>query len=138
VSAPVTDVLNVPIPPLPPLAPRVRTLQSMESVTLDTCGRNGGLGTSGTSMTCASPRAGDSDSSGLADLLGAAMRACDHHGDGAETREQMRLDCLATPPHLRADLLAYFDEAYPPAPDAPRARKPHGADCAELDDEGDD
>lgn len=45
-------------------------------------------------------------------LLLAAMRACDHHGDGPEAREQMRQDCLNTPPHLRADLLAHFRETY--------------------------
>jgi hypothetical protein len=50
-----------------------------------------------------------------ANLIAAAMRACDVHGDGEDAREQMRRDCLATPSHLRADLLAYFDEAYPPA-----------------------
>ncbi len=37
-------------------------------------------------------------------LIEAAMRACAHHGDGDVAREQMRLDCLATPLHQRADL----------------------------------
>lgn len=45
-------------------------------------------------------------------LLLAAMRACDYHGDGPEAREQMRQDCLNTPPHLRADLLAHFRKTY--------------------------
>jgi len=45
-------------------------------------------------------------------LLLAAMRAFDHHGDGSEAREQMRQDCLQTPPHLRADLLDYFRQTY--------------------------
>ncbi len=45
-------------------------------------------------------------------LLLAAMRACDHHRDGPEAREQMRQDCLNTPPHLRADLLAHFQKEY--------------------------
>lgn len=47
-----------------------------------------------------------------AELLAAAMRTCDHHGDSDEARRQMRADCLATPPHLRADLLAYFRQTY--------------------------
>jgi hypothetical protein len=46
-------------------------------------------------------------------LLEAAMRACDHHGDGAEAREEMKRQCLETPPHLRADLLAHFQREYP-------------------------
>lgn len=45
-------------------------------------------------------------------LLLAAMRACDCRGDGPEAREQMHQDCLNTPPHLRADLLAHFRETY--------------------------
>jgi hypothetical protein len=45
-------------------------------------------------------------------LIAAAMRACDHHGDGDEAREQMRADCLSTPPRLRADLLAHLTTAY--------------------------
>ena len=45
-------------------------------------------------------------------LLKAAMQACDHHGDSESAREQMRADCLATPPHLRADLLAHFNQTY--------------------------
>ena len=47
------------------------------------------------------------------ELLAAAMRACDAHGDGPEAREQMRLDCLETPPQLRADLLQHFRDVYP-------------------------
>ncbi len=46
-------------------------------------------------------------------LIAAAMRACDHFNDGPAAREQMRNDCLATPPHLTADLLAHFNETYP-------------------------
>lgn len=46
------------------------------------------------------------------ELLDAAMRACDHWRDGPEAREQMRQDVLATPQHLRADLLAHFRENY--------------------------
>ncbi len=48
-------------------------------------------------------------------LIEAAMRACDHHNDNAAAREQMRLDCLATPQHLRADLLDHFQQTYPKA-----------------------
>lgn len=48
-----------------------------------------------------------------AQLLAAAMLACDHHGDNPAAREAMRADCLATPPHLRADLLAHFQQTYP-------------------------
>ena len=48
----------------------------------------------------------------LDSLLTAAMRACDHHGDSEEARQQMHDDCMATPPHLRADLLAHFHGTY--------------------------
>lgn len=47
------------------------------------------------------------------ELIAAAMRACDAHGDSPEAREQMRRDCLETPPHLRADLLQHLRAAYP-------------------------
>ena len=47
-----------------------------------------------------------------ADLLKAAMRVCDQYGDGDAARAQMRLACLDTPPHLRADLLAHFTQIY--------------------------
>lgn len=46
-------------------------------------------------------------------LIDAAMRACDQHGDDYHAREQMRADCLATPPHQRADLLDHFNKTYP-------------------------
>lgn len=45
-------------------------------------------------------------------LLQAAMHACRHWGDNQAAREQMRQDCLNTPPHLRADLLAHFKNAH--------------------------
>lgn len=48
-----------------------------------------------------------------AELLAAAMRACDAHGDGEQAREQMRQDVMGTPPHLRADLLEHFRQNYP-------------------------
>lgn len=47
-----------------------------------------------------------------AQLLAAAMRACDHHHDSQVLRDQMRADCLATPPHLQADLLDHFEKTY--------------------------
>ncbi len=50
-------------------------------------------------------------------LLTAAMRACDQHGDGPAARNQMRTDCLATPAHLLADLLAHFNQTYGSASD---------------------
>jgi len=62
----------------------------------------------------------------LPDLLAAAMRACDHHGDEEHARAEMRAAIHATPPHLHADLLAHFTSAYPPV--APRwAQKPPNA-----------
>jgi len=45
-------------------------------------------------------------------LMAAAMRACDHWGDGPAAREQMRQDVLDTPPDQRADLLAHFKQTY--------------------------
>ena len=48
-----------------------------------------------------------------AELLGAAMRACDHWRDGPEAREQMKKEVMETPPHLRADLLDHFRQNYP-------------------------
>lgn len=47
-----------------------------------------------------------------AELMEAAMRACDAHGDGEQARADMRADIEATPPHLRGDLLAHFKQAY--------------------------
>ena len=41
-------------------------------------------------------------------LIAAAMKRCDEFNDGPLAREQMRQDCLALPPHLRADLLEHF------------------------------
>lgn len=45
-------------------------------------------------------------------LLKAAMRACDHFGDGPEARAEMSRQCLNTPPHLRVDLLDHFRAVY--------------------------
>lgn len=49
----------------------------------------------------------------LQELLRAAQRACDHWNDGPSAREAMRLDCINTPEHLRADLIRQFELAYP-------------------------
>lgn len=48
----------------------------------------------------------------LQDLIAAAMSVCDMHGDSDQAREDMRADCLDTPLHLRADLLAHFEQTY--------------------------
>jgi hypothetical protein len=46
-------------------------------------------------------------------LIEAAMRVCDFHGDNSSKREAMRLECLSVPAHLKADLLEHFHTAYP-------------------------
>ena len=46
-----------------------------------------------------------------ADLLDVAMRVCHLLGDGDEARVEMRVDCLATPDHLRAELVDHFRQA---------------------------
>jgi hypothetical protein len=43
-----------------------------------------------------------------ADLLHAAMKVCDRHGDNDTARQEMRDQCLALPPHLQVDLLKHF------------------------------
>ena len=67
----------------------------------------------------------------LADLLAAAMSACDHWCDSETAREAMRQQCSETPPHMRADLLTHFREAYggPLADSVPQAaagKQPRG------------
>lgn len=47
------------------------------------------------------------------ELIEAAMRCCDHHGDGPAAREEMKRQCLEIPPNLRAELLAHFERTYP-------------------------
>ena len=42
------------------------------------------------------------------DLIEAAMKVCDRHGDGEAARADMRQQCLELPPHLQADLLEHF------------------------------
>ena len=48
-----------------------------------------------------------------AELLDAAMRACDHYRDGLQAREEMRRQCLELPPRHRADMLDHFRRNYP-------------------------
>lgn len=43
-------------------------------------------------------------------LIVAAMRVCNKYDDNDDKREEMRQDCLNTPPHLRQDLLDHFNE----------------------------
>lgn len=45
-------------------------------------------------------------------LMHAAMQACDKHGDSEQRREEMRADVLATPLHLRLDLMHHFQQTY--------------------------
>lgn len=47
-------------------------------------------------------------------LLGAATRCCEHHGDGTRARQDMREQCLELPLHLRPGLLQFFNNNYPP------------------------
>lgn len=43
------------------------------------------------------------------DLIDAAMKVCDKHGDGEAARADMRQQCMELPPHLQADLLEHFN-----------------------------
>lgn len=45
-------------------------------------------------------------------LMDAAMRACDHHRDSEQARADMRADILATPLHMRLDLMHHFQVTY--------------------------
>ena len=42
------------------------------------------------------------------DLIVAAMKVCNRHGDNEAAREEMRQQCLKLPPRLQADLLDHF------------------------------
>ena len=42
------------------------------------------------------------------DLIEAAMKVCDRHGDGESARAEMRQQCMELPPHLQQDLLDHF------------------------------
>lgn len=46
-------------------------------------------------------------------LTQAAMRACDHWGDGHAARDQMLVEIEQTPHHLQADLREHLQAAYP-------------------------
>ena len=46
------------------------------------------------------------------ELIQAAMRACDHHGDGEAARQEMVQQCLEVPAHLRAELHQHFIRTY--------------------------
>jgi hypothetical protein len=47
-----------------------------------------------------------------AELLARAMATSARHADNEQARSDMRADIEATPPHLRADLLAHFTATY--------------------------
>jgi hypothetical protein len=48
----------------------------------------------------------------LADLLISAMYTCNAWNDSDAAREEMRLEVLNTPNHLRADLLDHLNQVY--------------------------
>lgn len=66
--------------------------------------------------------ANEPQSAPLRDLFDAAKRACDHWGDSRGARQAMERECRAVPPHQRAELIAYFDEFYPPPADAEKEK----------------
>ena len=45
-------------------------------------------------------------------LIEAAMLACDHFNDSPANRDLMRVECLATPTHLKTNLLNHFTKTY--------------------------
>ena len=62
------------------------------------------------------------------DLIAAAMRACDHHGDSEAARQEMVKDCLDTPPELRQELQEHFQRACPSADGAARVDQTSSVD----------
>ena len=46
-------------------------------------------------------------------LMAEGMRICDCYGDNEAAREEMRRDILATPDHLKPDLLEHFQSQRP-------------------------
>ena len=44
-----------------------------------------------------------------ADLIEAAMKVCDQHGDGEAARADMRQQCMELSPAMQADLLDHFN-----------------------------
>lgn len=49
-----------------------------------------------------------------AEVIDAAMRCCDFHGDGDKARAEMRQQVIDTPDFLKPDLMAHFINTYPP------------------------
>jgi hypothetical protein len=47
------------------------------------------------------------------DLIEAAMKVCDQHGDSEAARAEMRKQCLELPPRLQTDLLHHFNGIEP-------------------------
>lgn len=47
-----------------------------------------------------------------AELMAAAMRACDYWGDSEKGRSEMREQCLAVPTEQRSELMTHFRSAY--------------------------
>jgi hypothetical protein len=47
------------------------------------------------------------------DLIEAAMKVCDQHGDGEAARAEMRQQCLELSPRLQTDLLHHFNGIEP-------------------------
>ena len=47
-----------------------------------------------------------------ADLIKAAMKVCDRHGDGEAARADMRQQCMKLSPAMQADLLDHFTKTY--------------------------
>ncbi len=48
----------------------------------------------------------------VAELIEAAMLACDYWNDSPRAREEMRQQCLEVPAHLRAELRDHFIKTY--------------------------
>ena len=46
------------------------------------------------------------------ELIEAAMRACDHHGDGEAARQDMVQQCMEVPPEHREELRRHFIRTY--------------------------
>ena len=54
------------------------------------------------------------------ELIEAAMRACDHHGDSPAAQQEMVQQCMEVPPEQRQELWEHFRRAYPSADGASR------------------
>ena len=62
------------------------------------------------------------------ELIEAAMRACDHHGDGEAARQEMVQQCTEVPLELRQSLREHFQRAYPSADGAARVDQTSSVD----------